>query len=107
MLEEQEEKSGLDVSFGHQVLEEESPKNNASASINLEEVDAEVRGIENERMAKSALPSTTEFDDLKMKIGEIEKSIAIIQSKSSGKVIKTAIADVKRQLDEAEKHVAN
>ena len=107
LQEEEEEKGGLDMSFGRQVFEEESPKNNSSSSINLEEADAEVRGMENERLAKSALPSTTEFDDLTMKFEEIDKSIAVIQGKSSGKVIKTAIANVNRLLDEAERDVAN
>ena len=43
MLEEEdEEKGSLENSFSHQILEEECSKNIASASINIEEVDAEV-----------------------------------------------------------------
>ena len=105
------------MSFGEQAIEEENRQikyEAASVSVNLDEVDAEVREIENKRIASksgAAEPSKKDdFEDLGMKIKEIEQTLAVISSSkpegNKSSTTKGAIAELYRQLEEAEKHDA-
>ena len=61
-MNEKKVESGLEMSFGDQIVGEEISKNEASDSINLDHLDAEVRGMEEKRIA--AKSDTNEKSEL-------------------------------------------